>query len=181
MITFNPKVYAHDGFLASIGYFTRRKSGVWQLIGASGIVTDPNEIAAVQAQIDAYDPLPDERDRMGAAVDVAAGEARARYITIAPGQDIVYELKRVQAEAHKAADYPADLTDYPMIEAEQSARGGTAQAATDYILGKSIAWQQLAASIELIKQKSKIDMAAATTATAIDLLAAAAISSLNAI
>jgi hypothetical protein len=179
MITFNPKTWSHEKFLESIGYATRRKGGAWELISSAGIVTDQTEIDNVQAQIDAYDPLPDERQRWADTVDVAAGEARARYITVAPGQDVVYELKRVQAEAHKAASYPADLTDYPLINAEQTARGGTAQEATDYILTKSAAWQQLAAAIEQLRQKAKVDMATADSAADIEAIATTAITSLG--
>ena len=180
-LTFNPKLYVHDAFLETIGYGTRRKHANWELTGPGGIITDEAVIAVVQAQIDAYDPLPDERKRLGDLVDVAAGEARARYITIAPGQDIVYELKRVQATAYKAAGYPADMTNYPLIEAEQLARGGTAQDAADFILSKSAAWQQLAASIELLRQGAKVNMAADTTSVDIESEAIAAIAGLAAI
>ena len=163
MITFVQKTLSHDEFLASIGYSVRRKSGDWELYGPAGLVTDEAEIATVQAQIDAYDPLPAERQRLASLVDVAAGEARQRYITTVPGQEITYELKRLQAEAHAAAGYPADLSPYPMIAAEQAARGGTAQAASDYILATSGAWVQLAANIEQIRRGAKVALDKAST------------------
>ncbi|RMD60203.1 hypothetical protein D6833_10200, partial [Candidatus Parcubacteria bacterium] len=53
--------------------------------------------AAVQQIIDTFDPLPVARQTAEQRVDAAAGEARARYITVAPGQDAVYNLKLQQA------------------------------------------------------------------------------------
>ena len=46
--------------------------------------------------------------------------ARARYITIAPGQDATYAAKYADAAAYAAAGYPADTSNYPWIEAEAS-------------------------------------------------------------
>ena len=63
------------------------------------------------------------------SIDTAAGMARARYITIAPGQDATYAAKYADAAAYAAAGYPADTSNYPWIEAEASQTGLTPDAA----------------------------------------------------
>lgn len=51
-------------------------------------------------------------------IDAAAGQARLRYLTDAPGQDATYTTKYAEALAYIAAGYPADLSGYPYIAAE---------------------------------------------------------------
>lgn len=57
--------------------------------------------------------------RLGAvAIDAAAGRARSRYITTAPGQSETYTAKYQEALAFIAAGYPPDLTSYPFVAGE---------------------------------------------------------------
>lgn len=51
-------------------------------------------------------------------IDIAAGDARSRYITTVPGQDSTYAAKYDEALAYIAAGYPDDLTNFPYISAE---------------------------------------------------------------
>lgn len=90
-----------------------------------------------------------------AAIDAEAGTARARYITVAPGQEATYMLKEAHARAYKAAGYPAAaVADYAMVEAEAKAINGAAptaaqmQAAADGIIAQADAWIGKAAQIE---------------------------------
>ncbi|RMD66651.1 hypothetical protein D6833_01225, partial [Candidatus Parcubacteria bacterium] len=59
---------------------------------ASNVWRSSND-SAVQSIVNTFDPLPPAQQAAEQRVDAAAGEARARYITVAPGQDAVYNLK----------------------------------------------------------------------------------------
>lgn len=90
-------------------------------------------------------------------VDQAAGRARARYITVAPGQEITYLLKGQQAEAYKAAGYTGQVP--PMIEAEANAVGCSPQEAADDILAQQALWVVKAAQIEASRRSWKLSIA----------------------
>lgn len=130
-------------------------------------VEAPDHVLAqtVLDTITAFDPLPQCIADAHKKIDSAAGDARARYITVAPGQDAVYSLKKEQAEVYKAAGYPADTTDYQLIQAEADASGTTTTIACDFILSKAAQWVQLAANIEQIRQSAKRQISAITDAT----------------
>lgn len=85
------------------------------------------------------------------AIDVAAGSARARYVTVTPGQAEVYVEKGKQAQEFKDASYPADETGYEFITAEKNAQGVTATVAADTILATAAGWKAIAANIEEIR------------------------------
>lgn len=97
-------------------------------------------------------------------IDIAAGKARARYITVAPGQEVTYMLKGQQAEAFKAAGYQGTVP--AMVEAEANAVGCTAQEATDDILSQQAAWVVKCAQIEQTRRSWKL-----TVSTSADPLA----------
>jgi len=48
-------------------------------------------------------------------IDTAAGAARARYLTIAPGQEITYYVKYQQALSYISAGRPEDTSGYPWL------------------------------------------------------------------
>lgn len=75
------------------------------------------------------------------AIDIAAGQARGRYITTAPGQDATYAVKYAEAKAYRDAGYPPDLTAYPYITGESSPNAPrTAQEAADRIISLGDSW-----------------------------------------
>ncbi len=90
-----------------------------------------------------------------AAIDAEAGAARARYITVAPGQEATYLMKEAHARSYKTSGYPAaDVASYPMVEAEAKAMSGDApsaeqiQASADGIVAQADAWITKASQIE---------------------------------
>lgn len=89
------------------------------------------------------------------AIDAAAGQARARYITVAPGQEGVYLLKAAQAEAYRAAGYPADASPWPLIALEAEARAMTPRVLADEVLWLRDAWTAKAAAIEAARLAGK--------------------------
>lgn len=94
-------------------------------------------------------------------VDDCAGEARAKYVTISPGQTAVYIEKEKQAKAFKDAGYPVDETGYEFITAEKNAQGVSATIAADTVLATAAGWKLLAANIEEIRLDYKNQITAA--------------------
>ena len=74
------------------------------------------------------------------SIDAAAGRARARYLTIASGQDATYSAKYADAKAYITAGYPADATNYPWVKAEAAASGLATQQAADRIKQTGDGW-----------------------------------------
>lgn len=119
------------------------------------------------------------------AIDVESGNARARYITVAPGQEATYMLKEAQARRYKAAAYPsAAVVDYPMVDAESKAINGGApnaaqiQSAADGIIAQADAWIAKAAQIERARIAGKRAVTAAVDAAGVDVAHEAAIAEL---
>lgn len=100
------------------------------------------------------------------AIDATAGAARARYITIAPGQEATYLLKSAQATAFKAGGYVGPPPG--LVQAEVDATGATPQQAADAILVQQAAWEIKAAQIESARRRGKVAAGAAAEAAAVD-------------
>lgn len=114
-----------------------------------------------------------------AAIDAEAGVARARYITVAPGQEATYILKAQQAAAFKAGGYTGAVPG--LVQAEMDATGATAQAAADDILAQEAAWAYKAAQIESARRRGKVAAGNAADAAAVETVRAAAIAELGAL
>lgn len=75
------------------------------------------------------------------SIDASAGAARARYLTLAAGQDATYQAKYADALAFRRAGYPpATIDQYPWISQEAAATGASAQATADRILAAGAPW-----------------------------------------
>lgn len=114
-----------------------------------------------------------------AAIDAEAGRARARYITVAPGQEATYILKAQQAAAFKAGGYAGAAPG--LVQAEMDATGATAQQAADDILAQEAAWAFKAAQIESARRRGKVAAGNAADAAAVEAARAAAIAELGAL
>jgi hypothetical protein len=123
-------------------------------------------VAAAVAALDAADapaPLDQVRAAALAQIDQLAGLARARFITVAAGQDMTYLEKVRQAQAVVDA-IPGT---YPLIAGEVGLTGETEAAVAQVILGRYAAWQQIGAVIEHTRLTAKRDVAQAADAAAI--------------
>lgn len=112
--------------------------------------------------------LADLQEDLLNTVDRAAGSARARYITVVPGQDATYVTKGQQA-----LDFIANPTG-PVpgyVAAEATATGLSALDAANLINNTAIGWGALGPQIEMLRRQGNIAVAAATTP--VDALAAA--------
>jgi len=107
-----------------------------------------------------------------AAIDRAAGVARARYITIAPGQEATYLLKAQQAAAFKGAGYAGAVPG--LVQAEVDATGATPQEAADAILAEGAAWEFKAAQIESARRRGKVAAGNAADVAGVQVAQAAA-------
>lgn len=169
MISYIEKGQGLHDEIAKQGHWLRQRDNVW-------ISSDD---VAVQAIIDNYDPTATAKAASIAAVDIAAGEARSRYLTIAPGQELTYEQKRRNSYDFRAAGYPSDIEDYPMVKAESEATGSTPAEAADSILATAAAWTTMAAYIEKVRRKASVDIKAASAAADIESIAADAVWNLD--
>ena len=131
-----------------------------------------------------YDPPPPPIEQVRAeahdAIDQAAGRARARYITVAPGQEAVYIVKERQAREYAAAGYPADAVP-PLVQADADALGITPQEAADAIIAKADTWIALAAQIERIRRGGKAAVDQAADAAAVTAARDQAVADLDAV
>lgn len=122
-----------------------------------------------------------------ADIDACAAEARKRYVTAVAGQEMTYLVKAQQAQAYKAAGYPAaSIASYPFVQAKAQAMNVNPgaidyQVAADLILATQASWITLGAQMELAREKGKADVRAATTTNAIAAARDAAVSALNAL
>lgn len=74
-------------------------------------------------------------------IDAAAGRARARYLTVADGQDGTYQAKYADALAFVRAGCPAEQVDaYPWIKAEAEATGEDCAVVAAAIKAKGDPW-----------------------------------------
>lgn len=138
--------------------------------------------SAIQAVYDAHvapSDLDDAKAAALAAIDAGAGAARARYITVAPGQEATYILKAQQAAAFKAGGYSGPAPG--LVQAEMDATGATAQAAADDILAQEAAWAWKAAQIESARRRGKVAAGNAADAAGVEAVRAAAIAELGAL
>ncbi|MGN2393257.1 hypothetical protein ACTFO6_17425, partial [Pelomicrobium sp. G1] len=71
------------------------------------------------------------------------------------GQEGVYLLKAAQAEAYRAAGYPADASPWPLIALEAEARAMTPRVLADEVLWLRDAWTAKAAAIEAARLAGK--------------------------
>ncbi len=140
----------------------------------------------LDAGVIVHDPLPptvvsldDVKAAALSAIDAEAGAARARYITVAPGQEATYILKAQQAAAFKAGGYSGPVPG--LVQAEMDATGATAQAAADDILAQEAAWAYKAAQIESARRRGKVAAGNAADAASVEAARAAAIAELGAL
>lgn len=122
-----------------------------------------------------------------AAIDSAAGAARARYITTVNGQDATYLLKAADADRYKAAGYPAaQIASYPWVLAKAKAASASStaadyQAAADLIISTRDAWVVKGAAIEEARERGKAVVAAAVDVAGVETARAAAVAELGAL
>jgi hypothetical protein len=103
-------------------------------------------------------------------VDREAGAIRCRFITDIPGQDMIYQQKRLEAEALMANPAIA-LPEIPHIVAEAALNEVTPFDQAVIILTMAEQWKAISAPIERERMAAKTRIAAATTPAEIEVAA----------
>lgn len=164
--------------------YTDDTNTVVQVIADDGVSRE-SMLAAVLPKgteiLPADQPSIDSLKRSAKAdIDAAAGTARSRYITVAPGQEATYLLKSRQARDYQVAGYMGSVPE--LVQSEMDAAGdATPQAATDRILAEEAAWVTLAATIERQRRAGKIAVDAAADEAAVYAARDATIAALSAV
>lgn len=126
-------------------------------------------------------PLDQVKAAAKARIDAAAGRARARYITVAPGQEATYQAKAAEADAYVAAGRPANESPYPILTAEAQARGITVSQLADLVRETRDQWMQFAAVVEALRIGGKLAVDAAVDHAAVEAAVAQAEAGLEAV
>lgn len=125
--------------ISNAGYTIYKLDGSWV----------SSDDTAVQAIIDSYDPLPEAQAEAIDRVNVAAGEARAKYATDIPFQTEAYEAKLTDAKAFRDAGYDeSTLANYAYTHGRATRQGITGQVAADLIIAIAAQWDMLMFGIE---------------------------------
>lgn len=86
-----------------------------------------------------FDGLEAARQWAREEIDGAAGAARARFITLAPGQETTYQAKYAEALAFAVSD-AGDAATFPWIAAEAQHAGMSLSATAERIKRKGDEW-----------------------------------------
>ena len=98
----------------------------------------------MQLNIHNFSTLQDAINFANDQIDQAAGNARAKYLTVAAGQEATYLAKYQDARAFKAANYlPVDGTGFYWVQAEAATLGVSPENAADGILTGGDLWNNV--------------------------------------
>ncbi|TPJ51657.1 MULTISPECIES: hypothetical protein [unclassified Mesorhizobium] len=100
-------------------------------------------------------------------IDNSAGEVRKLFITSVPGQEMVYQQKRVEAEL-LMAQLDISPSEIPHITAEAALNGITPYDQAVIVLTMSEQWTAISAQIETMRLAAKAAVAQATNPAAIE-------------
>lgn len=114
-------------------------------------------------------------------IDEAAGRARARYITVAPGQDATYTAKYDEAQRFLTLWPAVVISEYPWIEAEAAATGLTEHATAQRIKTQGDLWVVKGKAIEAARVAGKDSITPLTLRADVDSTVAAVVAVLGAI
>lgn len=109
-----------------------------------------------------------ERSQAQLRVGMFIDQARRRYITVIPGQEMVYTAKEAEARAFITAGSPDDTSDFPLLAAETGTTAETPDQLAQLWLNMAAIWRQAAAELEPIRLNAGAAIDAAETKAEID-------------
>lgn len=112
-------------------------------------------------------------------IDAAAGQARAKYVTVTSMQSAVYEMKYDEAARYQAATSP-NATDYPHLNAEATQTNMPIAIVAANVISTRNAWVQVSAMIEGYRLGGKQAVTAATDAAGVQIALTTALDNLDA-
>jgi len=89
-------------------------------------------------------------------IDDKSSRVRSEFTTPILGQDALYAEKSEESVDYISSGYPADLLNYPLINAEVNATGKTPKDVVNGILKKKTEWLSFNANIEEIRLRGKM-------------------------
>ena len=96
-------------------------------------------------------------------VNQKIGEVRSRYITVIPGQEMLYLAKEAEANRYVLDSNPIP-TNYPLLSSEVGITGDTLEDVVAVILSLSSEWHTIAADLERLRLQTIKSIKEATTA-----------------
>jgi hypothetical protein len=93
-----------------------------------------------------------------------SGDVRAKYLSIIPGQEMIYLSKEREAAAYLAGA-PGD---YPFLTAEVGETGETVAQVAQVVLNLAAGWRVIGAEIEALRVRANAAVTAAATLAEVD-------------
>ncbi|MEL7167354.1 MAG: hypothetical protein AAGL96_17960 [Pseudomonadota bacterium] len=138
------------------------------------MITYRRSVASMSVQLEAAKT--DAKEQIVEAVRVV----RLKYVTDMPGQELIYNEKRIEAERYLSIlPRLLNLDGYPFIEAEVGITGATAEEVAQVFLARAGLWVQVGAALEAIRLSASHSIEASTTVAEIDAALATLYSSLS--
>jgi len=125
------------------------------------IVDQSRKVTAAQAAAAA---LQDRKEGALARIRQLSGETRATYISVIPGQEMIYLAKEREAVAYLAGD-PGD---FPFLSAEVGETGETLTQVAQVVLNLAAGWRVIGAEIEALRVRANAAVNAAATLAEVD-------------
>lgn len=119
-------------------------------------------VAAFEARVLAL-----SRESAITEVNRVAGEVRSRFVTVIPGQEMIYLIKEAEARAF-LADLAPVLSDYPFVSAEIGITGTTAEEVAQVYVNLAAILRATAAQLETARLGTIAAIEAATAPAAIE-------------
>jgi hypothetical protein len=134
---------------------------------------------AEQIEVPEVLPLDRVKARAVARVNEIAATIRGQYITVIPGQEMIYLAKEAEAVRYLAeTPEPTTLDGYPMLAAEVGITAPTAYELAQLWANMSALWRGIAAQIETARLGAIYQIETAPDAAAVDAIVAAAVAAL---
>jgi hypothetical protein len=143
MINYIEKGSGLHNLISDSGYLLVKKNYEW-------ISSDD---VAVQAIIDAYDPLPTVKTELKQMIKDASAKKRLQYITQAAGKDAEYKTKEAEAAQHEI-----DETVGVFMQARMDLTGESATTVRAEWSKKAVRWKAIGAKISAIEDKAGMDI-----------------------
>jgi hypothetical protein len=127
---------------------------------------------AEQIEVPEVVPLDRVKARAVARINANASSLRGQYITVIPGQEMIYLAKEAEAVRY-LAETPETLDGFPMLAAEVGITAPTAYELAQLWANMSALWRQVAAQIETARLTAIYAIEAAEDAAAVDAIVGA--------
>lgn len=121
------------------------------------------------ARVDAFlaAELSDHKIQSVQRINATIGAVRQRFITTAPGQEMIYLSKETEARACIAEADP-DPADYPLLAAEIGITAPDLQSVAQTVMNLAAIWRLIGAQLEQIRLLTSAQISAATSVEAVN-------------